>query len=59
MTPWPKCMKVTWPTREELRNLTIVVIGLSAVCGLVLGLLDVFLRPRQRFGTRQRGNLTE
>jgi preprotein translocase subunit SecE len=35
--------KVTWPTREELRNLTIVVIGISAGVGVVLGLLDVIL----------------
>ena len=32
--------KVTWPTREETRNLTIVVIGITAVIGGVLGLLD-------------------
>jgi preprotein translocase subunit SecE len=35
--------KVTWPTREETRNLTIVVIGISAVLGAALGLLDVIL----------------
>ena len=32
--------KVTWPTFEEARNMTIVVIGLSAVIGAVLGLAD-------------------
>jgi preprotein translocase subunit SecE len=32
--------KVTWPTREETRNLTIVVIGISAVLGAVLATLD-------------------
>jgi preprotein translocase SecE subunit len=32
--------KVTWPTREETRNLTIVVIGISAVLGTVLATLD-------------------
>jgi preprotein translocase subunit SecE len=32
--------KVTWPTREETRNLTIVVIGISAVLGIVLATLD-------------------
>jgi preprotein translocase subunit SecE len=35
--------KVTWPNRNELRNLTIVVIGLSAFVGLTLGLLDAIL----------------
>jgi preprotein translocase subunit SecE len=33
--------KVTWPTREETRNLSIVVIGISAVVGAFLALLDV------------------
>lgn len=32
--------KVTWPTREETRNLTIVVIGISAFVGLLLGAVD-------------------
>ena len=32
--------KVTWPTREETRNLTIVVIGLSVVLGTLLATLD-------------------
>ncbi|HST05199.1 MAG TPA: preprotein translocase subunit SecE [Chloroflexia bacterium] len=32
--------KVTWPTPEETRNLTIVVIGLTAVVGTGLYILD-------------------
>jgi preprotein translocase subunit SecE len=32
--------KVTWPTREETRNLTIVVIGISVVLGTILAGLD-------------------
>lgn len=32
--------KVTWPTREETRNLTIVVIGISAFIGILLGAVD-------------------
>ena len=32
--------KVTWPTPEETRNLTIVVIGLTAVIGTGLYLFD-------------------
>ncbi len=35
--------KVTWPTREETRNLTIVVIGISVFLGAVLGGMDFFL----------------
>ncbi|HEX8229593.1 MAG TPA: preprotein translocase subunit SecE [Chloroflexia bacterium] len=36
--------KVTWPTREETRNLTIVVIGITAVIGSALGALDALLQ---------------
>jgi len=32
--------KVTWPTFEEARNMTFVVIGLSAAVGLLLGIAD-------------------
>jgi preprotein translocase subunit SecE len=35
--------KVTWPTREETRNLTIVVIGISVALGLFLGGIDFIL----------------
>ncbi|MEO8288536.1 MAG: preprotein translocase subunit SecE [Chloroflexota bacterium] len=34
--------KVTWPTREETRNLTIVVIGITVVLGTVLATMDTF-----------------
>ena len=32
--------KVTWPTFEEARNMTIVVIIISVVIGAILGLVD-------------------
>jgi len=35
--------KVTWPTFEEARNMTFVVIGLSIAVGLVLWIADVGL----------------
>jgi preprotein translocase SecE subunit len=35
--------KVTWPTFEEARNMTIVVILLSAAVGIVLGAADLGL----------------
>ncbi len=44
-------LKVTWPNRDELRNLTIVVIGISAGVGIILGLLDVLLGEAIRFLT--------
>jgi preprotein translocase subunit SecE len=33
--------KVTWPTRQETTNLTLVVIALSVVLGLLLGGVDL------------------
>ena len=41
--------KVTWPTREETRNLTIVVIGISAAIGTSLALIDIVLSSLYRF----------
>ena len=35
--------KVTWPTFREARNMTIVVILLSAAVGLILGIADLGL----------------
>jgi preprotein translocase SecE subunit len=35
--------KVAWPTRPETTNLTLVVIGVSAVLGLFLGGIDVLM----------------
>jgi len=35
--------KVTWPTFTQARNMTITVIALSAIIGVVLGLVDTGL----------------
>ena len=35
--------KVTWPTPEQTRNLTIVVIVVCVVMGAFLGLIDALL----------------
>ncbi|MEF9894147.1 MAG: preprotein translocase subunit SecE [Clostridia bacterium] len=32
--------KVTWPTRKELINYTLVVLAFMAVMGVIIGLLD-------------------
>ncbi len=32
--------RVVWPTPKETRNLTLVVIGLSAAMGLIMGAFD-------------------
>jgi preprotein translocase subunit SecE len=36
--------KVTWPDKETTKNLTLVVIGISAVLGALLGGLDWVLQ---------------
>ena len=33
--------RVTWPTREEITRLTIMVVAVSAVIGIFLGLVDI------------------
>jgi preprotein translocase subunit SecE len=33
--------KVTWPTREHVRNLTILVFVISAVFGVYIGFFDI------------------
>jgi preprotein translocase subunit SecE len=35
--------KVTWPTRQETINLTLVVIALSVVLGILLGGVDLIV----------------
>lgn len=41
---WSEMKKVNWPDNETLRNLTIVVIGISTVLGLLLGGIDFLLQ---------------
>jgi preprotein translocase subunit SecE len=36
--------KVTWPTREHVRNLTILVFVISAVIGVYIGVFDAIWR---------------
>ena len=35
-------VQVTWPTKQQVINLTAVVIGVSIVVGTYLGILDYF-----------------
>lgn len=37
-------LKVTWPTRDEAWNMTLVVIAMSALVALVLGVADIGLQ---------------
>ena len=32
--------KVVWPSRQEVRNLTLIVLGVTASMSLALGLID-------------------
>ena len=36
--------KVVWPTREQVRNLTVLVFAISFVIGLYITVLDQFFR---------------
>ncbi|MCX6020740.1 MAG: preprotein translocase subunit SecE [Chloroflexi bacterium] len=33
--------KVTWPTREEIRRLTVLVVAVSVATGMALGAIDI------------------
>ena len=36
--------KVTWPTREQTRNLTVLVFVISAVVGAYIAVFDAFFK---------------
>ena len=37
---WSELKKVSWPTREQVRNLTILVLSVSLVVGLYITVFD-------------------
>jgi preprotein translocase subunit SecE len=37
---WSELKKVSWPTREQVRNLTVLVFVVSFVVGLYITVLD-------------------
>ena len=42
---WSELKKVTWPTREQVRNLTVLVFAVSLAVGTYITVLDlVFAR---------------
>ena len=41
---WSELRKVSWPTREQVRNLTVLVFAISFVIGLYITVLDQFFR---------------
>ena len=38
---WSELKKVSWPTREQTRNLTVLVLAVSAAVGLYITMFDV------------------
>ena len=41
---WSELKKVTWPTREQTRNLTVLVFVISAVIGAYIAVFDAFFK---------------
>jgi preprotein translocase subunit SecE len=41
---WSELKKVTWPTREQVRNLTVLVLTISLVVGAYITLLDAIFQ---------------
>ena len=41
---WSELKKVSWPTREQVRNLTVLVFAISFVIGLYITALDFVFR---------------
>jgi len=37
---WSELKKVTWPTREQVRNLTVLVFVISGAVGVYIGFFD-------------------
>ena len=45
---WSELKKVSWPTREQVRNLTVLVFAVSLAVGAYITILDaIFLRVVQ------------
>ena len=38
---WSELKKVTWPTREQTRNLTVLVFVISGAVGLFIAVFDI------------------
>ncbi|MBA2756846.1 MAG: preprotein translocase subunit SecE [Candidatus Limnocylindrales bacterium] len=41
---WSELRKVSWPTREQVRNLTVLVFAISLVVGIYITILDSFFQ---------------
>ena len=57
---WSELKKVTWPTRAQVRNLTILVFAMSLVVGLYITVLDlIFTGPLGLCSGRRRTMMTD
>ena len=45
---WSELRKVSWPTREHVRNLTVLVFAISLVVGIYITVLDTFFQGLHR-----------
>ena len=50
---WSELKKVTWPTREQVRNLTVLVFVISAVVGVYITVFDLIFTEVVRIVTVQ------
>jgi preprotein translocase subunit SecE len=41
---WSELRKVSWPTREHVRNLTVLVFAISMVVGIYITILDTIFQ---------------
>ena len=41
---WSELKKVSWPTRDHVRNLTVLVFAISFVVGVYITVLDTIFR---------------
>ena len=41
---WSELRKVSWPTREHVRNLTVLVFAISLVIGIYITVLDTIFQ---------------
>ena len=41
---WSELKKVSWPTRDQVRNLTVLVFVISFVVGVYITVLDTIFR---------------
>jgi preprotein translocase subunit SecE len=50
---WSELKKVTWPTREQVRNLTVLVFVISAAVGVYITVFDLIFTELIRIITVQ------